>query len=266
MARCRARGLRAAGIESSARSCRIAAASGLDVCQSPEEFAKRHADPVYAVVFSHILEHLLDPLQTLRRAVILSKSNLFYIEVPDADIYLTTGDVHWNEMYFEHLNHFRPETLHSLAANVPLDIISENRAVFSPELKDIGCLTLMGSASNSIAHTKAPMKPDNCNPLTFPFSPPRPDIPDGPLAIWGISQYAMLLLGTVPDLFNRTVRLFDASPAKIGRAIRNLKIEPSENLTSLDDRITLLIPRSKYLDRMLEEARQKSFHGLVLVV
>jgi len=266
VAHCRALGLQAAGIEASAASLRTAVAAGLDVSPSLDEFSRRHTGRVHAVVFSHILEHLLDPLHSLRQAASFFTGALFYLEVPDVGVYLASDDIRWDEMYFEHFNHFRRESLHNLAASVALDIIDEGRTAFSPELKDVQCLTLKGRASCPSERRIFPIKPDPCTMATFPFLTPSPNIPEGPLALWGISQYAMLLLGTVPELLNQKIRLFDASPAKIGRSIRGLWVEPSESIRTLDSQMTLLIPRSRHLDRMLEEATQKSFRGLVLAI
>lgn len=263
VARCRARELPAAGIESSEASRLKATDSGLDVFLSLQDFVRQQKRRVSAVVFAHILEHLLDPLQALRPAVNFFPDALFYLEVPDADAYLRTDDVHWEEMYFEHLNHFQKLSLRNLAVSAGLSIAGERHATFSPDMPDIKCLTLLGQAN---ASANRPISPATDARPAQALEKPNLCLPDGPLAIWGISQYAMLLLGTEPDLLKHTVRLFDSSPAKIGRTIRGIRIESAAEIGSLEKNITLLIPRSKYVDQMIAEARQKALQNHLLVI
>jgi len=267
LSRCRQRGLQAAGIEMSVRSREVAAASGLEVYESPEAFARINNRRIGAVVFSHVLEHLLHPLHGLQSVARLAPAGaVFYFEVPDADAYLAGQSIHWEEMYFEHLNHFRHQSLYRLAARLPLSVIREERIEFSRDLKDVKCLMLTGQLSEPDAQEKAAETSGNFMPSAFSSLSPAPDLPDGPLAIWGMSQYAMLLLGSLPGLKERTVRLFDSSPAKKGRTIRNLPVESPDRLASLGNDITLLIPRSAYLASMLKDLKSKSFKGAIKIV
>ncbi len=266
IARCLARGLRAAGIEKSARSRQMAEAAGLNVYESLDDFLARCPDHVGAVVFSHVLEHVLDPLTILRHAAERFGETLFFIEVPDAENYLKPEAIRWEEMYFEHINHFRKESLRRLAENIPLDIIREEQVSFSPDLNEVACLVLTGKVSPEKRPAQAASGPDGCLTPDLPIGPSDPELPQGPIAIWGISQYAMMLLGTCPDLSRRTVRLFDASTAKIGRTIGGLRVESPDGILSLDEQVTLLIPRSKYLEQMLALARQKFFRAPIMVI
>jgi len=87
----------------------------------------------------------------------------------------------------------------------------------------------------------------------------------GRLALWGISQYAMLLMGSRPELAG-IGRLFDASPAKIGRTIRGVRIESPKALLSLDADTVLLLPRSYYTDTMLAHLAAIDYKGDYLTV
>ena len=89
---------------------------------------------------------------------------------------------------------------------------------------------------------------------------------DRPLALWGVSQYAMLLLGSCPELLCRIRRLFDASPAKIGRSIKGMVIESSSELGTLTDDFILLIPKSIFLPQMLSLLPSTGFKGTVVEV
>lgn len=264
--RCRSNGLNAVGIEKSVASRRSAMESGLDVYESLEEFSVKYSGQVYAFVFSHVLEHLLDPLQILRQVHKCFRNALFYFEVPDADAYLAPENVRWDQMYFEHLNHFRQGALHNLAVKVPLDILDQGRTIFSQELNDVKCLTLLGRASNQRQKQSCNIKPDTCNPFNNYASAPTPDIPEGQVAIWGISQYAMFLLGTHKNIKTRTRRLFDSSQGKIGRSINGITIQPSTDLFMLSDKYNLILPRSNYLKQMHVILRNMGFNGNIIEI
>ena len=104
-------------------------------------------------------------------------------------------------------------------------------------------------------------------PKGAPGGVPEPMPQDGrPAAIWGVSQYAMLLLGSAPTLAGRVSRLFDGSPAKIGRSINGVVVEPSERLNSLSRDALLFIPRSKFLNQMLGQLHRIGFTGVARVV
>ncbi|MCX5813463.1 MAG: methyltransferase domain-containing protein [Proteobacteria bacterium] len=268
IARCRYRELKAVGIEPSVKSCEVARKSGFPVYESMDVFiAQKPLQRIHAIVFSHVVEHLINPMHLIRLFAQYAKDALVYIEVPDADSYLSPEAVCWEEMHFEHLSHFRQLHLAELARRSGIEILQEDGIPFSKYLHDIRCRVLVGRLSGLLK------KPDAIRTSNSYFMSPLPpltgeDIPqDGhSLALWGVSQYAMLLLGSCPKLAGRVSRLFDNSPAKIGRSIDGITIEPSDKLSTLPNDFNLLIPKSKFLPEMRTQLHSTNFRGTVQII
>lgn len=267
ISQCLKYGFKAVGIESSLKSREVAREAGLHVYESISKFVEKNPScEIQAIVFSHVLEHLMNPLELLQVFAKYTKDALVYIEVPDADSYLSPNAVRWQEMHFEHLSHFRKKNIEDLAKCTGIEILKEGEIHFSEMQKDIRCRFILGRFSVS-----SPVKERSRMMQFYPVlqSPTSLSIrtllhAGRPLALWGVSQYAMLLLGSLPELIGRIRRLFDASPAKIGRKIRGITIEPSNNLLFLTDDYILLIPRSNYLSQMHSQLSDIDFKGLAI--
>ena len=266
--RCRHRGLKALGIEPSAKSREVARQSGLSVYESMEAFLTHQQDhKIHAVVFSHVIEHLINPAQLLRIFAHSAGDAWVYLEVPDADFYLSPDAVRWPELYFEHLSHFRKHDLAELATHAGIEITKEDGVPFSKYLNDTKCLVLVGRFSGTLKKADA-VKTATIHPVSLLPPLSVADIPhdDHPTVLWGVSQYAMLLIGSCPQLAGHITRLFDSSPAKIGRKINGIIIEASDKLSSLSDEVHLLIPKSKFLPQMLSQLQGTSFLGTVRII
>ena len=263
-------GLKAFGIEPSAKSREVAEKAGLHVYESIGSFLTK--DPtckVQAIVFSHVLEHMMNPLSLIRVFAQYAHDALVYIEVPDADSYLSPKAVRWQEMYFEHLSHFRRQHIAELARRSCIEIKKEGEIPFSQLQKDIRCRFIVGrfTAKQKLTEVSAFSDHEHDPTSQLPFVSVE-NIPedDRPLALWGVSQYAMLLLGSYPDLSRRILRLFDASPAKIGRRIKGIVIESSKELGTLTEDFILLIPKSNSLSQMRSLLPGTDFRGKVVEV
>jgi SAM-dependent methyltransferase len=270
ISQCIAHGLKAVGIETSVKSREAAHEAGLQVHQSMKAFVTANPScKIQAVVFSHVLEHLLRPIDLIRYIAEYANNALVYIEVPDADSYLPPGAVCWQEMYFEHLSHFRKINIRELAQHACIEIQKEGAIPFSESQKDIHCRFIVGRfAAASKLKEQSFFSGYTYDPiLQFPCVSVN-NIPQGdrPLALWGVSQYAMLLLGECPEILFRIQRLFDVSPAKIGRCIKGIFIEPYSEIDTLTDDFILLIPKSIFLPQMLRLLPCTGFKGLVLQV
>lgn len=76
--------------------------------------------PVDLIIINHVLEHLLDPIQTLQRlAGLLSPHGRIYMDVPDAAEYGAINDLH-----IAHLLHFSARTLSLVATAAGLAVES----------------------------------------------------------------------------------------------------------------------------------------------
>ncbi len=270
ISQCLQHGFNAFGIEPSAKSREVARAAGLYVYESLDTFiTKNPTCKIQAVVFSHVLEHLINPANLIRVFAQYAPDALVYIEVPDADSYLSPNKVRWQEMYFEHLSHFRKQHIAERARRSCMEITKEGAIPFSQLQKDIRCRFIVGrfNAKQKLLKVSALSDHEYDSIPQLPFVSVV-NIPedDCPLALWGVSQYAMLLLGSCPKLSKRIRRLFDASPAKIGRRINGVVIESAKELSMLNNDFMLLIPKSNALAQMRSILEETDFKGKVVEV
>ena len=264
---CRAKGLAAVGVEPSQRSRAAASNLGLPVFPSLDAFRAAHSEkPVAAVVLSHVLEHLLRPLDLLRRMAQMAPGAKVYVEVPDAASYLAPGAVRWQELYFEHLAHFRSKNLTDIARLAGIRPRNAGTCSFSPAQSETHCCFVVGVVDGTVEPVTAPAFAEGSH---IERLPPVPEVVlpgrGNPLALWGVSQYAMLLLGSRPELVGVS-RLFDASPAKIGRTIGGVLVEAPDALATLPADAMLLLPQSPYTTRMIEHLATIGFKGTWITV
>jgi len=266
VAQCLRRGFSAAGIEPSEKSRNVGLNAGLDVYSSIDEFAAKYPDVrIGTVVLSHVLEHLMNPLQMLKELALYAPEALVYIEVPDAASYLTPYAIRWHELYYEHLNHFCKESLLSFAADSGVEVMRAEFAPFSQNQADVQCLIIVGRFGDLPDHQAQRPNLVKSPRFTLPQLP-HFDLPrdNRPVALWGISQYAMLLMGSLPQL-RRVDRLFDASSAKIGRMIRGIIVEDAKEIGTLSNMTTLVLPYSQHLQQILKEIEESaSFAGEIV--
>jgi SAM-dependent methyltransferase/ribosomal protein S27AE len=103
---------------------------GIELNASFAEYASHHgnatvsnsirtAEPVDLVVINHVLEHLSDPIGTLREISSLIKpTGRLYIDVPDAEEYERIHDLH-----IAHLYHFTVRTLRTIVERAGFAVI-----------------------------------------------------------------------------------------------------------------------------------------------
>ena len=254
------------GIEKSA-ACRAFVKKNLSILvfQSLAEIDKK----VDLVILSHILEHIYSPVKLIEELKKISHaSTVFYIEVPRAEAYIS-ANIKWQELYFEHINHFSEAGLSYLLNSNGLEILKKGTTCFYPDdLNSSKC-------QYSIAKT-GKIKQLNKPFISYSGNTKKHNLPaqetiskiikeKNPVSIWGISQYTQLVLGCYPDLFKRIKNLFDSSPAKTGRTIRGIKIKSSNELSILGAEDILLIPASPYSKEMREILTNINFTGKVIM-
>ena len=266
VAQCLQRGFLAAGIEPSEKSRNAGGAAGLDIYASIAEYVSKYPQlTISTVVLSHVLEHLLEPCKMIKELVRSAPEALVYIEVPDAASYISPNKIRWHELYFEHLNHFCKDSLSRLAAKSCIEVRTEEALSFSQNLADIQCLSLVGQFKCVPDQTAEHPGTVTVQEFTLP-PPPIGDFPpdNRPIALWGVSQYAMLLMGSLPQL-KRVDRLFDASPAKIGRKIRGVPVEDAREIRTLSEKTILVVPFSQYSQEMRRELDESAlFSGEIV--
>jgi SAM-dependent methyltransferase len=265
--RCRERGLlETAGIELCEKAREAARDEGLRVVSRLDELAGFKPD---IIVFSHIIEHLLEPMDILGAIVRFAPGAYIYIEVPATETVFLCEPIEWSRSYFEHITHFTEESLKVLCRACGIAGIADGRTS-GPGDAPSQCHWIVGQLPETFPQRRGLTTP----PLSFYSKLPLPGgdaieaIPEDnrPVAIWGVSQYAMLLLGSRPELARRVKRLFDVSPAKVGRSIRGITIEHSRQLSSLTKDDVLVLPKSTFLQEMRSLLPDIGFKGLVLEV
>jgi len=258
---CCEQGFRAVGIEPSNQSRLKARNTEYEIYPSFESLQEHYSgSQIQSVVVSHVLEHLLEPLKQIQVWITWANQARFYFEVPDASAYLIEK-TRWHELYFEHLSHFYPQHLALLAQLAGLQVIKKNTCSFSPLQSEIQCAYLVGTPG---ARKTEIMEPYFVEPKEFKL----PQIPNlirnQSIAIWGISQYTMLILGTYPELLSRC-RLLDASSAKIGRQICGVEIECSSHLNNLSSDTLLILPYSSSLSQEAPAVVDELIPGLLSI-
>ena len=262
-------GYHVVGVEPSTKSREVARRLGIDVYASAEDLrAAAMHQQIHSYVFSHVAEHVLDPSTFLAGILSGCPQSRVYIEVPDAGSYLSSHAVVWSQMHFEHVNHFSEADILRLASRLSIEIVDVRKHAFSDKIQDVTCLSVVGTA----AQTASPFQGTNesCDVKTGDqiarqVADLTDQLPRTTVAIWGMSQYAMLLLGC-DNLCARTTRLFDSSPSKIGRTINGIPIGHPREISSLTLDHTLIIPKSNYADQMLSELKGYSFNGAVSII
>lgn len=217
------------------------------------------------IILSHVLEHIYSPrelIQSLKKFT--DRKTIFYIEVPLADAYIGKT-IRWQELYFEHINHFTANSLNNLMVSCGLQIVEYDQKYFYED-----------DTSSSVCHNYLAVihSDDTDNSICIPSEPkinshvfPTNKIIDKvltanqPISIWGISQYTQLILGSYPQLIAKIKYLFDSSPAKIGRSIQGIKVIPADKLSILTNKDTLLYPLSPYCEEMTDILKKIGFSG-----
>jgi len=264
------RGYRALmGLEASA-ACRrdIQASLGVPVAERIQELPLDQGRPA-VVVLSHVLEHVPYPAQFLGELVDASAADaLFCLEVPNTPG-LLQGETPWRDFYFEHINHFDAHHLRTVARLAGIEPIGMELWPFLPgEGDSAACVFLlcrrtcsdpsplvMDSSLREALVARLPLRPLSIEQEERILRDNRA------LAMWGVSQYAQLILGMHPRILERVAALFDASPAKIGRRVAGIEIQPPAAIAEQPQPPLLLLPHSDYTPWMVEQLERMHYGG-----
>ncbi len=251
---------------------------GVEASQPCRQFIETHQEfPVYSslkevqekmdvIILSHVLEHLYFPEKILvEMRKLCHAQTIIYIEVPLNRDYLCSP-VNWQQLYFEHINHFGSQSLRRLLSSCAFNVLHEDKMHFLP-----------GNPATPVSLVFLAQKNMINKPVTFiekklTMNPTKPcrELMDKvflyskPVSIWGMSQYTQLLLGTYPELIPKIKYLFDNSAAKTGRTIRGLEVTSSLKISCLGKKDLLLIPKGQYANEMLQQLNSIHYEGKIL--
>lgn len=221
------------------------------------------------IVLGHVIEHLYAPIDTIRQLVALAADDaVFYIEAPNSQAVSGLQNP-YPALYFEHVNHFDLALMHSLAERCGLSVLHSGTHSFLPgtgcanECAYVICQNRNTPGSNS-PRTKISDLGESFDELPLISNEIidkdlLPQLKGRYAALWGVSQYAQLLLGTYPALAAQVDALYDLSPAKQGRSIEGIMIQPPPAFSRLDDDAIILLPQSAFIRTMISELVNSGF-------
>ncbi len=262
------------GLETSV-ACRrdIQANIGIPVAECIRELPSDRERPT-VVVLSHVLEHVPCPVKFLRELVDASAVDaLFCLEVPNTPA-LLQGKAPWRNFYFEHINHFDAHHLTTVARSVGMAPVEMELWPFSPGEGDpAACIFLL--CRRNLNDQSLPTMDQSLREAMVAHLPLRPLSTEQEelmlsdnreLAMWGISQYAQLILGMHSRILERVTALFDVSPAKIGRRVAGIEIQPPTAIAEQSRPLLLLLPRSDYTTWMVEQLARMHYRGGYIIM
>jgi SAM-dependent methyltransferase len=229
-----------------------------------------------ALVYSHVVEHIFDLRAMLKAArEKLNQGGRIYVAVPDASRYRDYSVWPYQEFYLEHLNHFDTGALLRLfgsAGFFPVehgtDVIETAPNRSTPCLWAVlalgdeistpgGSFGLGSSLADYLSWSEAHSIMRNLRRLTSK--------PEG-FHLWGVSQWAMLILGLSPRVSKSVLSLVDRDAYKQTRTLMGLPIRPPESLRGRTDRAGILVTALGGEDGIRSVAGEMGIAGPILTL
>lgn len=231
------------------------------------------AEPPGLLIYSHVFEHLLSPLEALAEARRkLAPGGLVYIEVPDAARYDSRDP--WRALYQEHLNHFDMAALERLITNAGFEIAALEEGLFHlSESKSEGILwavlRLKGSAAprrRPKAQAAAALRQYLTECAAHPMMNTLRELARSrrPIQIWGLSQMTLLLLASSPLAQANLQGFIDSDPSKQSRRLLGKRVHSPLALKGASDDVLLAVPGRE--TEMIEVLRELRFQGNIFTL
>ena len=233
-------------------------------------FPEIHAD---VLVYSHVVEHVIN-LSVLVAAAHekLSDDGIIYVEVPDASRYGEFTNNPYQDLYLEHVNHFDTSTLVALFGAGGFETVVTGRfELDAPPVGRVPCVWAV-FRKGSISREKPNQALEQHLREYISWSRQHPALnrfaelaqAKTPLYLWGISQYAMLIMGQTA-LRNCDLRgLVDKDTSKRMRTLLGRPIESPEVLNNAEPECNVLVTASGYEDAISGELNAMDFRGVLL--
>ncbi|MBJ96169.1 MAG: hypothetical protein CMP23_17035 [Rickettsiales bacterium] len=197
------------------------------------------------LIYSHVLEHVIDLAPLIQHAQQqLQDGGYIYVEVPDAAQYGKGGLLPYHELFLEHVNHFSEDSLHGLFARHDFRCVASGQTeVFGHNGAQLPCLWgIFQRGSSAVPATDHSLHQALANYLkncrAHPMQQHIEQLPKQ-LWLWGVSQHAMLLLGSSGLKERNLLGLLDIDPYKQQQRIDGLPISAPQDVKLNDESVLI---------------------------
>jgi len=234
-------------------------------------FSKVSAD---VLIYSQIIEHVID-LHSLVIAAHekLNHHGILYIEVPDASRYTEYATLPYQYLYLEHVNHFNKAQLINLFGKGGFSLLDAGVFCMETEYARWPSLwAVFGKSETEMPKFDSNLEHSLRSYLNWSAHHSTLDMfaqlaqARTPLWVWGISQYAMLLLGQSLLGKSAICGLVDQDPYKQTKSVMGLPIQSPEVLRGLGPDHTVLVTAVGYEEQIFGTLQEMGFSGTVLTL
>lgn len=225
------------------------------------------------LIYSHVVEHVINLSELVAAAYEkLGDTGILYVEVPDASRYGERSSHPYQDLYLEHVNHFDPATLAALFESGGFEIVSAGTFLLEAlPVGDVPCCWAIfrkGTARQGKddctvgRHLREYLAWSGQHPAHRRFA----ELAEAktPVTVWGISQYAMLLLGQTP-LRNCNLHGFvDLDPSKRLRSLMGRPVESPDVLRHAGPGDAVLVTAPGYEAPIAGALAAMDFKGVLL--
>jgi len=224
------------------------------------------------LVYSHVVEHVIDlPALVAAARDKVSETGVIYVEVPDASRYGERSGNPYQDLYLEHVNHLDAATLAALFESAGFKRIDSGSFILeaapAAEVPCIWAIFRQGEAERQRRHgglerhLRDYLAWSGAHPTLERFAALARQ--QTPLFLWGISQYAMLMLGQTPLSDCNLRGLIDKDPSKRTRTLSGCPIEPPETLRRVGADHAVLVTAPGYEPAIADSLAEMDFKGML---
>lgn len=236
-------------------------------------FSDTRAD---VLIYSHVVEHVID-LKCLLAAARekLNDGGIVCVEVPDASRYGECSFLPYQDLYLEHVNHFDPEMLVNLFHEGGFTTICAEQVLAEASPRgNVPCVWAVfrkGVAPQRTNSRNIELKLRNYlgwsaqHDILEKFK--TLELERSPLYIWGISQYAMLLLGQTALRKCNLAGLVDMDSYKQTRTLQGMPIQHPDILRhKVNQDYTVLVTALGYEEQVIRSLKEMNFKGTIMTL
>ncbi len=226
------------------------------------------------IIYSHVLEHAIFPRGVLDEARgRLADDGVIYIEVPDAARYGESSAYPYVDLNLEHVNHLDMTHMCALAAASGFEAVETGvKALHSENGSGTGVPCIYGVFKKSRKRDTVAVRSRalsvslldyirRCDDSRVLKIMDEVSVSNTPVYVWGISQYAQLLLGHTSLGKCRIKELVDGNVYKRSKTIGGRRILPPEILADAGSEDAVILTAVNYLEQMRRFLKEIRFVG-----